>query len=68
MGIADLSRTRDLSVVHAAQESCKKVNMSRFYPEQKVELNCIELFKPTLNQRLALTGARLAGLLKQARN
>ena len=55
----------DLSAVHAAEESCRIVGLSGFYPERQVGVGYIERFTPVMEQRLSLAGARLAGLLNQ---
>jgi len=52
-----------LSVINAAEESCRIVAMAGFYPERKVGVEYFERFTPILEQRLVLGGARLAGLL-----
>lgn len=61
-------QAHDLNVVHAAQESCRIVGMQGFYPERKVGLDYIARFIPTVEQRLALAGARLANMLNRAFN
>lgn len=53
----------DLSVVHAAEESCRIVGTPGFYPGRKVGLDYIEQFTPTMERRLNVAGARLAGIL-----
>jgi hypothetical protein len=53
----------DLSIVHAAEESCRIVGLDGFYPERTVGTDYIERFTPMMEQRLILAGARLAGLL-----
>ncbi len=60
---SDVSRSWTASQV--AQESCKIVGMPGFYPERRVGVDYIESFKPTLENRLGLAGARLAGLLNR---
>ena len=35
-------------VVAAAEESCRIVGMSGFYPQRKVGLNCVERFTPVM--------------------
>ena len=56
----------DLSPVRAAEESCRIVGAPGFYPEHKVGMDYVEKFTPTVEQRLRLAGARLAGMLNQA--
>lgn len=55
----------DLNVVHAAEESCKIVGESGFYPERKVGQDYVERYTPVMEQRLTVAGARLAGLLNR---
>lgn len=55
----------DLNVVHAAEESCKIVGTSGFYPERKVGQDYVERYTPVMEQRLTVAGARLAGLLNR---
>jgi hypothetical protein len=59
------SNAGDLSMVHAAEESCKIVGMDGFYPERKVGQDYIEKFTPVMEQRLKVAGVRLAGLLNR---
>lgn len=59
------AQSSDLSVVHAAAESCRIVNTPGFYPERKVGLDYIEGFTTTMERRLAMAGARLAGMLNR---
>lgn len=56
----------DLSVVHAAEESCRIVATAGFYPPRKVGLDYIDRFTPVMEQRLVQAGTRLAGLLNRA--
>lgn len=58
--------SRDLNVAHVAEESCRIVALPGFYPQRLVGLEYIERFTPTLEQRLVLAGARLAGLINRA--
>ena len=60
------AQSLDLNASHAAEESCKVVNMSGFYPGRTVGREYLERFTPVLEQRIVLAGARLAGLLNQA--
>ena len=55
----------DVSVIHAAEESCRVVGMAGFYPDRQVGADYIATFTPILEQRLALAGSRLAGLLNR---
>lgn len=55
----------NLSVVHAAEESCKMVGTPGFYPAHKMEADYVERYTPVMEQRLTLAGARLAGLLNK---
>lgn len=51
----------------AAQESCQIVGSPGFYPaSRQVGLDYLEQFTPTVEQRLALAGARLADALNRA--
>jgi hypothetical protein len=49
----------------AAQESCRIVETPGFYPGRLVDAAYIEQFKPVMERRLALAGARLAELLNR---
>lgn len=60
------AQRNDLNIVHVAEESCRIVALPGFYPQRKVGLDYIERFTTTLEQRLALAGARLAGLINLA--
>lgn len=62
----DAPNAADLNVVHAAEESCKIVSSSGFYPSRKVGQDYVSQYTPVLEQRLAVAGARLAGLLNRA--
>jgi hypothetical protein len=53
----------DLDPAHAAEESCAIVAQPGFYPQGLVDAGYIARYTPVLEQRLALAGARLAGLL-----
>jgi hypothetical protein len=55
----------DLNPVHAAEESCRIVAEPGFYPEHRLPTAYAERNLPTLEQRLKMAGARLAGLLNQ---
>ena len=55
----------ELDVARFAEESCRMVGMTGFYPERKVDDAYIERFTPIIEQRLAIAGARLAGLLNR---
>ena len=59
------TRARDLNMAHAAEESCGIVGLPGFYPERKVGMDYITQFTPTMEQRLSIAGARLAGLLNR---
>ena len=60
------SKPGELNVVSFAEESCRIVGTPGFYPDRKVDVAYIEQFTPIMEQRLAIAGARLAGLLNQA--
>lgn len=60
------TETRDLNIAHVAEESCRIVALLGFYPQRLVGLDYIERFTPTLEQRLVVAGARLAGLINRA--
>ena len=47
----------------AAEESCRIVGTSGFYPGRLVDARYITEFTPIMEQRLALAGSRLAQLL-----
>lgn len=57
--------SRNGSAVQAAEESCRIVGTAGFYPPRKVSMDYIEHFTPTMEQRLTLAGARLAGMLNR---
>ena len=59
------SKPGELNVVSFAEESCRIVGTPGFYPDRKVDVAYIEQFTPIMEQRLAIAGARLAGLLNQ---
>lgn len=56
----------ELSVVNAAEESCRIVGTPGFYPERRVEMDYIERFTPVIEERLKLAGTRLAAILSKA--
>ena len=58
-------QAKHLSMVRAAEESCRIVGTPGFYPERKVGQDYIDQFTPTLERRLALAGSRLAGILNR---
>ena len=66
LGAQQVGAAIDLSVVHAAEESCKIVSMPEFYPSRQLEQNYIDRFTPVMELRLSIAGARLAGLLNKA--
>lgn len=53
----------NLDPINAAQESCAIVGQPGFYPERLVEVPYIQRFTPVVEKRLAVAGARLAGML-----
>jgi hypothetical protein len=54
----------NLNMVNAALESCKIVHGLGFYPSnRKLRFEYIDNYIPTVKERLALAGARLAGIL-----
>lgn len=55
----------ELSPGLVAEESCKIVAEPGFYPERKLPTPYADRYLPTLEQRLKMAGARLAGLLNQ---
>jgi hypothetical protein len=59
------SRVSEFSPVAAAEESCQIVGSPGYYPDRQVGQDYIDKFLPTLEQRLALAGARLAALLNR---
>jgi hypothetical protein len=56
----------DLRAQQMAQESCRIVAMPDFYPVDGVNVAYVQRFTPVLQRRLALAGARLAGILNAA--
>jgi len=56
----------DLDPVTAAQESCSIVATPGYYPGRLVGQDYIERFTPVMEMRLAVAGARLAGVLNSA--
>ena len=54
------------SMIHAAEESCRIVGMTGYYPDRKVGQDYIARFMPVLEERLELAGHRLASLLNAA--
>jgi hypothetical protein len=56
----------DLSVVHAAQESCKIVSGPDFYPGRHIGQEYSDQFVPVMEKRLVVAAGRLAGLLNSA--
>ena len=55
----------NLSLSQAAEESCRLVALPGFYPDRQVSERYVQQFTPVLLQRLAMAGARLAGLLNR---
>lgn len=53
------------TAAEAAQESCRIVGMSGFYPPRRVGVDYIRRFTPVVEQRLVQAGSRLAGLLNR---
>jgi hypothetical protein len=53
----------DLDAAHAAQESCRIVQTSGFYPGRTVDADYVERFTPVMEQQLRVAGARLAAML-----
>ena len=60
------SAALDLDPAHMAQESCRIVAQTGFYPEEGLSAAYTQRFTPVLQQRLALAAARLAALLNAA--
>jgi hypothetical protein len=56
----------NLSVVNAAEESCRIVAGPDFYPGRHVGQEYPDRFVPVMEQRLVAAGGRLAGLLNKA--
>jgi hypothetical protein len=52
-----------LDAVQIAEESCRIVGQPGFYPGRQVHSAYAEEYRPVLEQRLSLGGARLAGIL-----
>ncbi len=57
--------TAGFSAARAAEESCRIVATPGFYPGRLVDADYLERFKPVLEARLALAGARLADVLNR---
>jgi hypothetical protein len=55
----------DLNMAHAAEESCKIVGATGFYPPRTVGQDYVAQYTPVLEQQLVVAGARLAGLLNR---
>ena len=55
----------NLNLSQAAEESCRLVATPGFYPDRQVSERYVQQFTPVLLQRLAMAGARLAGLLNR---
>ena len=62
---ASATTGRELRMSVAAEESCRIVGMSGFYPDRKVGQDYIEKFTPVMERRLATAGARLAAILNR---
>ncbi len=56
----------DLSMIHAAQESCRIVGTPGYYPDRKVDMDYIKRFTPVMEERLFWAGNRLARVLNSA--
>jgi len=56
----------DLDPVHMAQESCRVVAQTGFYPEGSVNAAYTQRFTPVMQDRLALAAARLSSMLNSA--
>lgn len=54
-----------ITVPQMAEESCRIVEMPDFYPVRKVGLEYVDKFTPVMEQRLTISGARLAAMLNQ---
>jgi len=52
-----------LAAANIAEESCKIVGTSGFYPDRKVGADYIERYTPVMEQRLVIAAARLAAML-----
>jgi len=55
----------NLDMARAAEESCRIVGEAGFYPARKVGSDYVERLTPVMERRLALAGARLAGVLNR---
>jgi len=60
------SKALDLEPSHMAQESCRIVAQTGFYPDVGLNAAYTQRFTPVLQQRLALAAARLAAMLNAA--
>jgi len=56
----------DLDMSRAAEESCRVVGTTGFYPARKLGADNVEKYPPIMEQRLVTAGARLAGMLNGA--
>ena len=54
------------NAVQAAEESCRIVGQTGFYPGRLVDQAYIQRFTPIMEQRLQMAGARLAVLINLA--
>jgi len=55
----------DFDPARAAEESCRIVGETGFYPERRVGADYIEKYVPVMERRLATAGARLAVVLNK---
>ncbi len=61
-----VSQALDLEPAHMAEESCRIVAQTGFYPGADLNAAYAQRFTPVLRQRLALAAARLAAMLNAA--
>ena len=55
----------DLNMAHAAEESCRIVGTTGFYPQRTVGPDYVAQYTLVLEQQLVVAGARLAGMLNR---
>ena len=63
--LATLAPAGDIEPAHAAEESCRIVATSGFYPARKVGAEYVERFMPVMQRQLQVAAARLAAMLNR---
>lgn len=59
--VSAISRVTLVDARGIAEESCKIVGTTGFYPDRKVGADYVEGFTPVMEQRLVTAASRLAG-------